>query len=114
MIGKTLGDLFTGNASPRNLGGPLAIGRISGEAARLGLEPFLRWMALLSVNLAVFNLLPIPVLDGGQLLFILVEAVRGRPLSVENRMRLAQLGLILVVGLMVWVIANDILRGFGI
>ena len=65
-------------ASPRSLGGPLAIGQLSGQAARFGLEAFLQFMALLSVNLAVLNLLPIPVLDGGQLLFLLVEA-RARP-----------------------------------
>ena len=76
-IVKLLGDLFTGEASPRSLGGPLTIGQISGETARAGLEVMLQWMALLSVNLAVLNLLPIPVLDGGQLLFLFIEAVRG-------------------------------------
>ncbi|CAN5806121.1 RIP metalloprotease RseP [soil metagenome] len=114
MIVGLLGDLFTGEASPRSLGGPLAIGQISGQAASLGLEMFLRWMALLSVNLAVLNLLPIPVLDGGQLLFLGVEGIRGRALSVEQRMRLSNVGLIIVVGIMVWAIANDFLRFFGI
>lgn len=109
-----LGDLFTGQASPRSLGGPLAIGQLSGQAARFGAETFLQWMALLSVNLAVLNLLPIPVLDGGQLLFIGVEAVRGRPLSIEQRLRLSHFGLIIVVGIMVWAITNDFLRFFGI
>lgn len=65
-------------------------------------------------NLAVLNLLPIPVLDGGQLLFLLVEGVRGRPLSVEQRLRLSHVGLIIVVGIMVWAITNDFLRIFGI
>lgn len=109
-----LGDLFTGEASPRTLGGPLAIGQLSGQAARVGLETFFQFMALLSVNLAVLNLLPIPVLDGGQLLFLGVEAVRGRPLSIEQRLRLANVGLIIVVGIMVWAITNDFLRFFGI
>jgi regulator of sigma E protease len=109
-----LGDLFTGDASPRSLGGPLTIGQISGETARAGLEVMLQWMALLSVNLAVLNLLPIPVLDGGQLLFLFIEAVRGRPLSVEQRLRLSHVGLIIVVGIMVWAITNDFLRLFGI
>ena len=113
-IVRLLGDLFTGDASPRSLGGPLTIGQISGETARAGLEVMLQWMALLSVNLAVLNLLPIPVLDGGQLLFLLVEAVRGRPLSVEQRLRLSHVGLIIVVGIMVWAITNDFLRLFGI
>jgi regulator of sigma E protease len=109
-----VGDLLTGQASPRSLGGPLAIGQLSGQAARYGVEMFLQWMALLSVNLAVLNLLPIPVLDGGQLLFIGVEAVRGRPLSIEQRLRLSHVGLIIVVGIMVWAITNDFLRLFGI
>ncbi len=113
-IVELLGDLFTGQASPRSLGGPLAIGQLSGEAARLGVETFLRWMALLSINLAVLNLLPIPVLDGGQLVFVGVEAIRGRPLSIEQRLRLSHVGLIIVVGLMVWAITNDFLRFFGI
>ncbi|MEX0912559.1 MAG: RIP metalloprotease RseP [Gemmatimonadota bacterium] len=114
LIVSLVGDLLTGQASPRSLGGPLAIGQLSGQAARYGLEMFLQWMALLSVNLAVLNLLPIPVLDGGQLLFIAVEAVRGRPLSIEQRLRLSHLGLIIVVGIMVWAITNDFLRFFGI
>lgn len=114
LIVTLVGDLLTGEASPRTLGGPLAIGQLSGQAARYGAEMFLQWMALLSVNLAVLNLLPIPVLDGGQLLFIGVEAVRGRPLSIEQRLRLSHLGLILVVGIMVWAITNDFLRFFGI
>lgn len=114
MIVGLVGDLLTGQASPRTLGGPLAIGQLSGQAARYGAEMFLQWMALLSINLAVLNLLPIPVLDGGQLLFIGVEAVRGRPLSIEQRLRLSHLGLIIVVGIMVWAITNDFLRFFGI
>lgn len=114
MIVGLVGDLLTGQASPRTLGGPLAIGQLSGQAARYGVEMFLQWMALLSVNLAVLNLLPIPVLDGGQLLFIGVEAVRGRPLSIEQRLRLSHFGLIIVVGIMVWAITNDFLRFFGI
>ena len=113
-IVELLGDLFTGEASPRALGGPLAIGQLSGQAARVGLETFFQFMGLLSVNLAVLNLLPIPVLDGGQILFLVVEGVRGRPLSVEQRLRLSNVGLIIVVGIMVWAITNDFLRFFGI
>jgi regulator of sigma E protease len=71
-------------------------------------------MALMSVNLAVLNLLPIPVLDGGHLMFLLIEAVRGRALSIEQRMRLSQVGFVIVVAIMVWAIANDVLRLFGL
>ena len=85
-----------------------------GEVARLGLEAFLGFMALFSINLAVLNLLPIPVLDGGHLMFLTVEALRGRPLSLESRMRLSQVGFVIVMAIMVWALANDVLRLFGV
>ena len=70
-------------------------------------------MAIISVNLAVLNLLPIPVLDGGHLLFLAVEGIRGREVSVEQRIRLTQVGMLFVLGLMVLAIANDIFRLVG-
>jgi regulator of sigma E protease len=106
--------LFTGKSSARELGGPILIGELSGQAARLGFWAMLNFMALISVNLAVLNLLPIPVLDGGHLVFLTVEGLRGRPVSPESRIRLTQVGLLLVMGLMVWAFANDILRLIGI
>ncbi len=109
-----LKDLITGHQSPRNLGGPILIGQLSGQVARAGLEAFLKFMALFSVNLAILNLLPIPVLDGGHLMFIAVEAVRGRALTLQQRSRLMQVGFVLVVALMVWAVANDVLRLFGV
>jgi regulator of sigma E protease len=114
LTGGFLWDLVTGGASARNLGGPILIGQLSGRVARAGLEPFLAFMALFSVNLAVLNLLPIPVLDGGHLVFLGVEAVRGRPLSLQSRMRLTQVGFVIVMAIMVWAFANDILRLFGL
>ncbi|HEY0671853.1 MAG TPA: RIP metalloprotease RseP [Longimicrobiales bacterium] len=117
MVALTAGflwDLVTGGASARNLGGPILIGQLSGRVARAGLEPFLAFMALFSVNLAVLNLLPIPVLDGGHLVFLGVEAVRGRPLSIESRMRWSQVGFVIVIAIMVWALANDVLRLFGV
>ncbi|MGQ0814341.1 MAG: RIP metalloprotease RseP [Gemmatimonadota bacterium] len=115
-VSMTIGflwDLFTGGASPRNLGGPILIGQLSGQVARAGLAEFLGFMALFSVNLAVLNLLPIPVLDGGHLMFLGVEAARGRPLSLEQRMRLSQVGFFVVIAIMVWALSNDVLRLFG-
>ncbi|HEX7089768.1 MAG TPA: RIP metalloprotease RseP [Longimicrobiales bacterium] len=109
-----LGRLFTGDVSPRSVGGPILIGQFSGQVVRLGLEPFLRFMAIFSINLAVLNLLPIPVLDGGHLLFLAVEAVRGRALSLQQRVRLTQVGLVIVVAIMVWALANDVLRLLGL
>lgn len=114
LVVDFLRDLVLGRQSPRNLGGPILIGQLSGRVARAGLEAFLRFMALFSVNLAVLNLLPIPVLDGGHLMFLAVEAVRGRALTVQQRARLTQVGFVLVVALMVWAVANDVLRLFGI
>jgi regulator of sigma E protease len=109
-----LGGMFTGRQSARNIGGPIMIGQLSGRFIRLGLEEFLGFMAILSVNLAVLNLLPIPVLDGGQLVFLGAEAVRGRPLSVQTRMRLTQVGFVFIILLMLWAIGNDVLRSFGL
>lgn len=116
MVGlllTTLRDLVTGALSPRNLGGILSIGEASGQSAEQGPAYYLRFLALLSVNLAVLNLLPIPILDGGHLMFLLVEAVRGRPLSLEARVRLSHVGLIIVVGLMLWANGNDVVRYVG-
>jgi regulator of sigma E protease len=109
-----LAGMFTGRQSPRSMGGPIMIGQLSGEVARLGLDAFLGFMALLSVNLAVLNLLPIPVLDGGHLVFLGIEAVRGRPLSIQQRMRWTQVGFFIIVGIMVWAMGNDLLRVFGL
>ncbi|HSU13706.1 RIP metalloprotease RseP [Longimicrobium sp.] len=110
LIGTVLKDLLTGQLSPRNMGGILSIGEASGQTAQMGLEVWLGFIALFSVNLAVLNLLPIPILDGGHLMFLAFEAVRGRPLSVEARIRLSQVGLVIVVALMIWANGNDVVR----
>ena len=110
LIVGILKKLFTGEISPRNMGGLLSIGEASGQTARMGLEVWLTFLALFSVNLAVLNLLPIPILDGGHLMFLGFEAVRGRPLSIEARIRLSQVGLVIVVALMIWANGNDIAR----
>jgi regulator of sigma E protease len=109
-----LRDLFTGQVSARNLGSIVTIGEASGQAAAEGLPIFLRFMALFSVNLAILNLLPIPVLDGGHLVFLTIEAIRGRPLSVEQRMRWSQVGFVVLIGIMALALGNDFLRLFGL
>ncbi|MCA9736696.1 MAG: RIP metalloprotease RseP [Gemmatimonadota bacterium] len=109
-----LRDLVTGNVPASSVGSIGAIAEMSGQAARQGIVTFLDFMALFSINLAVLNLLPIPILDGGHLLFLLVEAVRGRALSVEQRARLSQVGLVIVMGLMLFALSNDIRRFFGL
>lgn len=106
-----LADLVTGRMSAREIGGPIMIGEISGQAARAGIWQLLSFMAVISVNLAVLNLLPIPVLDGGHLLFLLIEGVRGgRPLSLKQRLRFTSVGMVLILALMVWTVGNDLVR----
>lgn len=118
VTGTILGflrDLVTGRVSPRSLGSIVTIGEASGQAAAQGLEFFLGFLAFFSVNLAVLNLLPIPVLDGGHLVFLAIEAIRGgNPLSVEQRLRWSQLGFVVLMGIMVWALSNDFMRLFGI
>jgi regulator of sigma E protease len=109
-----LRDLVTGGVSPRSVGSIVTIGAASGQAAQMGLETFLRFMALFSINLAILNLLPIPILDGGHLVFLGIEAVRGKALSVEQRLRWSHVGFLVVMGIMLWALSNDILRLFGL
>lgn len=114
MILDFLRDLFTGDVSPRSMGSIVTIGQASGQAAEAGVDTFLLFMALFSINLAVLNLLPIPVLDGGHLLFLAIEAVRGRALSVEQRLRWSNVGFLIVMGIMIWALGNDFLRLLGL
>ncbi len=114
MILAFLGDLVIGNVSPRTVGSIVTIGTLSGQAAEAGLQTFLGFMALFSVNLAILNLLPIPILDGGHLVFLGIEAVRGRALSLEQRLRWSKVGFLVIMGIMVWALSNDILRVLGL
>jgi regulator of sigma E protease len=109
-----LRDLVTGGVSARSVGSIVTIGQASGQAVQLGMEYYLRFMALFSVNLAILNLLPIPVLDGGHLVFLAIEAIRGRALSVEQRLRWSNVGFLIIMGIMIWALGNDILRVFGL
>ena len=102
--------LVTGQVSARELGGPIAIAQMSGQAARLGIDWFLQFLAFFSVSLAVLNLLPIPVLDGGHAMFLIAEAILRRPLSPQLRMRLTQVGMLIVLAIMVLAISNDVIR----
>ena len=106
--------MFSGRVSTREVGGPIAIGIAAGQAAQLGLVMFLGFMATISVNLAVLNLLPVPVLDGGQFLFLLGEGILRRPLSVKLRERLTLVGLVLLFLLMILAFSNDIRRWLGL
>nr|WP_242520734.1 RIP metalloprotease RseP [Halomonas litopenaei] len=102
--------MLVGLISPTNLSGPITIARIAGDTARSGLESFVNFMAYLSISLGVLNLLPIPVLDGGHLLYYLIEAVRGRPVSERTQAVGLKVGLALVGTLMIMALYFDVMR----
>jgi regulator of sigma E protease len=106
----TLKRLLTGDVAAKNLGGIIQISRVSYHNTRWGLPRFLYFLALLSINLAFINVLPIPVLDGGHLMFLLIERVKGSPVSTRVLNYSQVLGLVLVLALVVFVTYNDILR----
>lgn len=96
----------------KDIGGPLLIGKLAGDFAQVGFQSFLMLMAMISVNLGVLNLLPVPILDGGHLFFLLIEAVKGSPVSVKMMEVAQQVGLVLLLSLMAFVFYNDISRLF--
>ena len=102
--------MITGSVSAENLGGPLMIAQMAGEQAKAGVVNFAWFIALLSVNLGIINLFPIPVLDGGHLLFFGIEALTGKSVSEKLREKLIQFGAAMLVTLMVFVFYNDIVR----
>lgn len=114
MVVKTvayLGEMVRGERGTEELGGPIRIAQVSGQAARVGLESLIKLSVLLSLNLGLINLFPIPMLDGGHLAFYAYEAVRGRP-PTERVMEFAfRVGLVLLVSLMVFVTVNDLIYG---
>ena len=110
LMTTSLKMIFTGNVSRDDVGSVIMIGQMAGEAAQAGLTPFLMLMALISMNLAFINILPIPALDGGQIMVILIEMLLGKPLSIKTRMRIQSVGMFILLGLMAFLIINDILR----
>lgn len=105
-----VGQIFAGQRSLEELGGPVRIGQLSGDTARHGIVPFISFMALLSVNLGLINLFPIPMLDGGHLLYYGIEAVRGKPLGERAQEIGFRIGLVVVLGLMLFVTFNDLVN----
>jgi regulator of sigma E protease len=110
---KVMWRILTGEASLKNLGGPITMADAAGSAVSAGLVQFLKLLAVISVSLGVFNLLPIPVLDGGHLLFFAYEGITGKPPSEAAMARGQQIGLALLLALMVLVFYQDILRLSG-
>jgi regulator of sigma E protease len=113
MMVVTLGQVVTGNRSVKEMGGPLKIAQFSGQQASLGWLDFVLFMTLISINLGFINLLPIPLLDGGHLLFYIVEGVRRKPLKPETQEWAFRTGLAALLTLMIFVTINDLLS-FGV
>lgn len=110
---KFFGKLLTGQASMSHISGPLTIADVAGRSAAIGLQSYLEFLALVSVSLGVLNLLPIPVLDGGHLVYYTAEWIRGKPLSERIQMIGLRLGIIAMLMLMMVAFFNDITRLFG-
>ena len=110
LIISSIGKMISGSISADNLGGPIQISVLAGSAAKAGYVTFLSMVALLSINLGLLNLLPIPILDGGQLLMIAIEKMKGSPVSDMTLEYSMRVGLVLVVSLMIFAFANDIAR----
>ncbi|HCZ48603.1 MAG TPA: RIP metalloprotease RseP, partial [Gammaproteobacteria bacterium] len=110
LTGQMVWRMLTGEASSRNVSGPLSIAEFAGYSARLGVAQFLSFLGLVSLSLGLLNLLPVPVLDGGHLLYYFAEWVRGRPLPERFRAVGQQIGLAALLALTVLAFYNDITR----
>ena len=113
MTLRILGKMIIGEASVKNLSGPISIAQYAGYSAGLGLAVFLGFLAIVSVSLGVLNLLPVPLLDGGHLLYFLVEWIKGSPVPESVQVVGQQVGLAVLLGLMGLAFYNDILRLVG-
>jgi regulator of sigma E protease len=107
---RMFGRMIVGEASLKNLSGPVTIADYAGKSARLGLSAFVSFLALVSISLGVLNLLPIPVLDGGHLLYYLVEAITGKAVSDRWQLVLQRAGLVCIVALSMIALFNDLAR----
>ena len=110
FLGVMVKQLFTGHLSQNMVGGPISIGQLAGDSFRWGAASLFNFMALLSVNLAVLNLLPIPVVDGGHLLIFTIEGIRKKPLSIKQQIRWQQVGMAFLLLLMLTVTVSDIIK----
>ncbi|MBT8332364.1 MAG: RIP metalloprotease RseP [Deltaproteobacteria bacterium] len=105
-----IGKLITGDISADTIGGPIMIAKMAGDQAKAGISNLIFFIALISVNLAIINLVPIPILDGGHLLFFLIELIKGRPVNLKVREVAQQIGLFIILLLVILVFYNDIFR----
>lgn len=111
-FGSLFADLFQGNKVGDQFAGPVGIATITGQAARLGFSYLLQFIALLSLNLAVINILPLPALDGGRILFLLIEKVKGKPVKREVEAVIHNIGFLLLITLIIFITYKDIIKLF--
>jgi regulator of sigma E protease len=111
-FGGLIGSLFQGESVGENFAGPVGIANITGQAARLGLAYLLQFTALLSLNLAVINILPFPALDGGRILFLLIEKIKGKPIRRDVEAIIHNIGFMLLMALIVFITYKDIIKLF--
>ena len=112
FVVKSIGKLIVGDLSPKNLSGPITIAKVAGDSGRSGGDNFIRFVAILSIMLGVMNLLPVPVLDGGHLMYYLIEVIKGSPVSDQIQMVGYKVGFAMLMGLMVVATYNDVARAF--
>ena len=110
---RMIGRMIVGDVSVKNISGPINIAQYAGYTASIGFVPFLNFLAIVSISLGILNLLPVPLLDGGQVVYQLVEAVKGTPLSDRAQLIGQQMGIALVLLLMTLAVYNDLARIFG-
>jgi regulator of sigma E protease len=113
MTVNLIGKMLTGSASSKHLSGPLTIAEQAGQSAQLGWGPYLTYLALISVSLGLLNLLPLPMLDGGHLMYYLWESLIGKPVSVAWQRGLQKVGLALLIFIMTLAFFNDLTRLFN-
>ncbi len=112
MMSRVLALTVTGRLPASAIGGPILIYQVAGVAAQHGAEPFLAIASVVSLNLGLLNLLPVPLLDGGQVMLVLLEAIRRRPISAPAQRRASYVGLALLLALLLLASGNDLVRHF--
>ena len=110
---RVIGRMLVGQASVENLGGPITIAKAAGQTATSGLDVFVKFLAVVSISLGVLNLLPIPILDGGHLLYFVIEWIKGSPLSETSQLQGQKVGIVVLAALMGLAFYVDLSRLFG-
>jgi regulator of sigma E protease len=110
---RLMAGIFTGNTSLKQLGGPLSIADMAGKSAQVGWQPFFAFLALISISIGLLNLLPFPMLDGGQLLYDAWELVAGKRISIAMQEQFQKVGILLIIAISLLALFNDVQRYFS-